>query len=382
MTYPDRHQHLLSTVVILCLSACTKPVGEAHFVPVQVVRHEVRPSATAGPGEVISDRFDDTYQAHVLTLPVVAPPSGELFVFLPGTGAQTSSFDWIAQFAAFHGTPTLTLAYDNTLSIEAACNDGVVAGCRRDDVACDESARREALYGRSTHDSACIDVPDHDAIVHRTLRAVQWLAEAFPEDGFERFLDEEGTALQWSRIGVGGWSQGGGHSGLLAGDHELARAVYLSKGAGAVLCGELPPAQQAQWGCDPSLTTATATQPEQADALAVPAPWTSEPRATPSDRQRGAVHLQELAMLYSLETFVAFGMIRSERDTVDIASVDDPSDPAGPLATGQVYVTGARPSCGPTDFHPSMATDECLALLRHGVPVLADAYSWMFAPHP
>jgi len=363
-------------------SSCTKPSSEAYFTPVEVARHEVRPSATAGPGEAISDHFEDTYQPHVLTLPVVVPPSGELFVFLPGTGAQTTSFDWIAQFAAFHGTPTLTLAYDNTLSVEAACNDGVVAGCQRDDVACDESVRREALYGRSTHDSACIDVPDHDAIVHRTLRAVQWLSTQFPEDGFERFLEEEGAALDWSRIGVGGWSQGGGHAGLLAGDHELARAVYLSKGAGAVRCGELTPEQQAQWNCDPSLATATATQPEQADALAVPAPWANQPRATPSDRQRGAVHLDEQAILYSLETFIAFGMLSSERDALDIDTIDDPSDPEGALATSRAYVTDARPSCGPTDFHPSMATDECLSLLRHGVPALADAYTWMFAPHP
>lgn len=369
----------MPTLVTLVLAGCAPSGGSHHFVQVPVHRIEVLPSATAAPGEVLADRVDGERRPHVVTSPTLGLPSGELFVFLPGSGTSPIEYDWLASFAAFHGTPTLSLAYENGQSVEERCGEGTLPGCRGDDPTCDESVRLESLYGRSTHDSVCIDVPDEEALVHRLLRAVQYLAATYPEAGFGRHLSADGEALEWSTLAVGGWSQGGGHAGLLGRDVRLARAIYLSKGAGAVECRQLPPEQQARWACDPTLAEEDVETLEQAAAVAVPAPWVVAPRATPPEAEHGAVHASENAALYSFETFEAFGLLDDVGEVLDLDTYDGPLD-GGPLAVARVVTTAATPACAPTDFHPSMAVDHCLALGDDGIPVVADAYSWFFAP--
>ncbi len=362
----------------LSCAPTAEPTGP-HYQPVPVHRIRVRPSDTAAPGETLSDLVGGEPRDHVVTYPVDGPRTKELFVFLPGTGASSERFDWLANFAAYHGIVSVALAYENGDSVESDCREGSIPGCMDDDVDCEESVRLEALYGRSVHDSECIDVPDEEAIIHRAVRLVQWLDAKFPDDGFDVHLSPDGEDLAWDTVSFGGWSQGGGHAGLIARDHLLARAIYISKGAGAAHCYQLPPDEQEVWGCDPTLTLETATTREQLADLVVPAPWVFDERATPPTRERGAVHLLEDAELYSFETFQAYAMIDSREDVVDLdvfgfpASLDE-------LADTRVVTTAATPTCGPGEFHRSMASDLCMAMRDDGLPVLADAYTSFFAP--
>jgi hypothetical protein len=144
---------------------------------------------------------------------------------------------------------------------------------------------------------------------------------------------------------------GGGHAGLIARDHAVARAVYVSKGAGAV--------------------------DADGDGQPEPAPWADDPRAMPPARQFGSTHEGETAWQYSPEVFRLWEL----GDYLNIhAFTNYPDDYAQYDCTHLVSTAAPVPAtCHTTDPHPSMATDDCLALGSDGLPILAPAYYYFLA---
>ncbi len=197
------------------------------------------PTAT---GEGITAGFGD----HVVAVPG-GDPRGELLVFFPGTGAEPNWYSTFLEQAAGLGYHVIGLAYPNDLSVNFDLCQGST------DPRCAVDAREEILRGT---DAPGLDlaIPPQDSAIPRLVAALEHLTETDPGGGWDRYLDPDATPT-WSRIATAGHSQGGGHAAFLARSEEVARVVLLD-----------------------------ATEP---------APWTTEPMATPASRMWGLAHADE-----------------------------------------------------------------------------------------
>jgi hypothetical protein len=132
--------------------------------------------------------------------------------------------------------------------------------CRYDSDPDSFEAFRMAIIhgGNSDH----IRVKDYDSIESRLKKLLVALQQARPRENWGQFLDE-GGGIAWERIAVSGQSQGGGHAGLIAVKHRVARVLMFGAPK------------------DSSL------------ALRGPARWYSEPKATPISRFFAINHLQD-----------------------------------------------------------------------------------------
>lgn len=340
--------------------------GLATVPTVPVTSALVRPSDTARGGETIDDVVQMQLKRHVVSAPTnAADRNGQLFVWMSGSGAEPGNYDTIVGLGTAAGYVTVSLAYDNETSVGDRCGVPMDPVCGAANPDCEAGVRQEMIYGSAVHDSPCVDVTPANAIEHRILRLVQYLAQNVPQSGASSFLTGGGTALDWSKIAVGGWSQGGGHAGMLARDHLVARAIYASKGADSALC-PLTVSDPAM--CD--LDGDGVLTPGNDDELLVPAPWATAPRMTPGGRQFGAVHGLEGAWNYSPEVFALYGMgAKGTAVDLDVAGGDYAA-----YACRHTFVTRSTPACGPTDYHKSMALDGCLARTASGAAVLAPFY--------
>ncbi|MGH1345093.1 MAG: BPSS1187 family protein [Nannocystales bacterium] len=244
-------------------------------------------------GVAISDGY-----VHLYAEPT-GPARGELFVFLPGSNAPPGWYELILQLAAAGGYHVLGLAYRNEVNLSDACGGGGPEGCQY-------NARREVIYGANM--SGLVSVTPPDSIHNRLVRALQYLE-------WDEYL--QGEVPRWSSIAFAGHSQGGGHVGVLAQDHDVARAVLVSG-------------------------------TESAD-------WTEQPMATPSDRLFGFVHVEDGNYGAMTNSWSNLG-IPGPPTSVD--SVDPP------YASHQL--TTALPSSNP---HASPAADEDTPLGVDDLPV-------------
>lgn len=343
------------------------PIADSALTVAQIL-----PSMTARGGETINDTLQGTFKRHYLVAPADGRPlRDELFVFLAGSGAEPQNFTWILNVAAAAGYRAVSLAYDNETSVAERCG---VAGdplCGSTNPDCERGLREEMIYGQDR--STCVDVPSADAIEHRLLRLLQYLAENTPASGAAGFLTAGGTAIDWSKMVVGGWSQGGGHAGMLARDHAVARTLYISKGADSALC---PTIESDPARCD--LDGDGQLTPGNQDELLVPTLWAHDPRATPGARQFAVLHRLEDARFYSPEAFELFGM-GAKASARSIDGLGPYPAAYADYGCAQVLTTSAPahgPACDPNDYHKSVAVDGCLARDGADVPLLAPAFHY------
>ncbi|MEZ4473343.1 MAG: hypothetical protein R3F60_21655 [bacterium] len=166
-------------------------------------------------------------------------------------------------------------------------------------------------------------------------------------------------------------------AGLVARDHAVARALYLSKGAGSVSDQQVDPATVAACTtheeCAPFGAMLPVGQPGLRNAGGRPLqqphprrlgarrggrrprrPGRQPPatRATPGNRQFGIIHREEFAYLYSPEVFEGWGM--GDRGSIVDADLGNYPDDA------QVFSTALPPN-NDCSTHQSMGADACLA---------------------
>jgi hypothetical protein len=122
-----------------------------------------------------------------------------------------------------------------------------------------------------------VQVSPANSIKNRLVKLLQYLDKNYPSDGWKSFLTSDGKDLEWSKIGVGGHSQGGGMAAIIAKNYEVARVVMFS-GAGDQVRGGKPAA------------------------------WLSEPSKTPVERYFGIVHTKESGYANILEGYTTVGL--------------------------------------------------------------------------
>jgi hypothetical protein len=185
------------------------PVARAFAGPLTV--HIVNPQAT---DPVIDQALDN----HYAWIDPTAPTNGQLFVYMPGTADVPANALLVQQMAARLGYHVIGLMYVDGTQIQGLCVG------QPDPSTCSYDARFEILTGQDV--SALVDVNVPNSIDNRLTKLLQYLAINYPQEGWSTFL--AGGHPQWSKIAVGGWSQGGAQAAFIAKFRYVARVVMFS----------------------------------------------------------------------------------------------------------------------------------------------------------
>ncbi len=186
-------------------TAVSLPIDLESIQTYTVKPANIDPAISQRPGE------------HIAYINPAIPPRNQLVVILPGTGATPDLYAQFGTTAAGVGFHTVGLVYENRGSISSRCKNS-------DDEQCAEYARLEIINGTDLSDQ--VDVNQSNSIENRLLRLLQYLHTQQPTEGWNQYF--EGDTIKWERIILVGHSQGGGHVGLLARDHVVARVIFFN----------------------------------------------------------------------------------------------------------------------------------------------------------
>lgn len=137
-----------------------------------------------------------------------------LVVHLSGTGGTPASARPYLEAFISAGLPVISLAYPNARSLGSLCgNDLEAYGL----------AREEICFG--TDASSLVTVGPADSITRRLEKTLSYLAQNYPQEGWEDFLFQ--GSVRWEKILVSGFSQGAGHALYLARTLSLKGVIML-----------------------------------------------------------------------------------------------------------------------------------------------------------
>lgn len=367
----------------MCFSNTTAPLGMGLSATRLLVRPACTDAAITGLPE----------NAHLVLIPDVVTRS-QLWVHLGGSHGKPSGSQNIGLAAASLGYRFISLAYRNETSIDERCTDPCTGLSRS--ASCEEAVRQEVLHGVDL--TPWVSVSRPESLVNRLVQLLRWLDAQRPGTGWGAFVDANGAPV-WSSLAVSGFSQGGGMAGLMARDFSLDRAVYFSKGVGAVSNlegGSSPPACTAAAPC----TVGTCCAPGDAVCASpvtdgvcmfpVPAPWAQTgrdtdadflgnglavTRATAASRQFAIVHRDEGAWLYSPTAFTTWGLSA-------FGAFTDADTGAAPWGNTHLLSTGLPPARATCSEHQSIGADACQPKVG-SLPAMLPAWRYlMSAPVP
>jgi hypothetical protein len=156
----------------------------------------------------------------VVTPNPAAQARHRLFVMLPGTGAKPAIYTLVVKEAAKQGYHGIGLAYDSAIPVGGACEHATVATCFGD-------VRMKMITGANT--TPLVPVTPGNSIVHRLHALLRYLAKTYPAEGWDQYLTRAGE-IDWTKVQVGGHSQGSGDAGFMTKLYPLARACFFSFG--------------------------------------------------------------------------------------------------------------------------------------------------------
>lgn len=141
----------------------------------------------------------------------------KLFLFIGGTGSTTWQYQTISNFAGNLGYDVINLSYPNSVAAASLANSS--------DSLAFNKYRQEVCYG--TPLSADVTVDTLNSIYTRTLKLIAYLDLTYPTQNWGQYLINP-TTLDWSKIAVGGHSQGAGHACYFAKFNAVERALMFS----------------------------------------------------------------------------------------------------------------------------------------------------------
>jgi hypothetical protein len=142
----------------------------------------------------------------------------KLFLFLGGTNSYTKAYKTISNFAGNLGFDVINLAYENAVAAASLSND-------TDSLAFDKY-RQEICLG--TNLSIAVFVDSVNSIYNRTVKLLQFLDLTYPSQNWNQYLNNGGNDLNWSKIAIGGHSQGSGHAVYFAKFNIVERVLMFS----------------------------------------------------------------------------------------------------------------------------------------------------------
>jgi hypothetical protein len=292
--------------------------------PAPLVPHIVAPKDT-------DPAIDKALDNHLAWLDTSAERNHKLLVFMPGHGAQPEMYQLVQKEAARLGYHVIGLMYVN-----GGPRLAIACGIAADPNACWEDTHLENLDGIHRNRSVVnVNVPN--SIYNRLRKLLAYLAAHYPEEDWSRFLAH--GEPKWSRIAVGGHSQGGAQAATIAKLHTVARAVLFSS----------PP-----------------------DAVHTEAPLWVATHVTPTARYWGLVHDRD----------PGFRSIRGSWDLIGMgafgaAVAPETSEP--PYGFTHMLVTDVVPQGGSfsAGAHSAPVGDDFTPLKADGTPLLRDAWRYL-----
>lgn len=227
---------VLAVILSLGLSSCTRNTETVLIEPTQ--RIEADQTGSPEPAhcrfldlEETNSQLNNWLEPHYVCSP--AEDQGEtstLFLFLPGTGATPDYYTVLSETAADAGLHVINLRYPNDKSVNLQL-------CPLDqDQDCHQKLREEIVRGGDF--SPHVDVNPENSIEGRLISSLRYLHQTYPDQGWDLYLDSDGSPV-WSSIIVSGHSQGAGHAIFLGSSYDVQRVIAF---AGVdVRRGELAP---------------------------------------------------------------------------------------------------------------------------------------------
>ena len=182
---------------------------------------------------------------HYVWLPAARKAKKRLFVFMPGTGNKPVDYQYFSGEAARAGYHVIGLMYRNDKAIESVCPENRDPSkpprAMSPDEDCSGKMRLETLTGVDPPADISTDVTVSvaNSIDYRLTKLLVYLDGKSPHDGWSRFLKD--GEPDWSRIAVGGQSQGAGQAALIAQLRHVPRVVMLSGPPDSRRPNEMPP---------------------------------------------------------------------------------------------------------------------------------------------
>lgn len=144
--------------------------------------------------------------------------TNKLFLFFGGTGSSSSAdYNALRLHAANLGFDFINLSYPNNIATASLANDS-------DSLAFDKY-RQEVCFGTPISNDVTVD--SLNSIYIRTLKLIQYLDLTYPLQNWGQYLVTP-FSLDWSKIIVGGHSQGSGHACYLAKHFSVDRVLMFS----------------------------------------------------------------------------------------------------------------------------------------------------------
>lgn len=303
------------------------PAISGSLVTLQVAPRDTDPAITNWPNK------------HLIAFDSSAPARHELFLFLPGTGADPTVYSIaIIKQAAANGFDAISLSYPNTFS-PSVCTSNT-------NPACFETVRQQILTGGAADPRAAVSVAD--SLENRLVKLLQYLAVNQASRSWAGYLD--GSIPRWSAIRLAGHSQGASMAAFIAIQHQVDRVTLFSG--------------------------PTDVSPD--GVLTRPAFWIRDHGATAASRYYAFTHLRD-------ETGVNF---IAAWTMLDLKGADAPvliDDSQTPFRHSHVLVTDAAPAPvtprpGPETtmpYHLIVAGSRLLPLTASGQPVFASAWQYL-----
>lgn len=313
-----RFRALLATcalgVVVLLLAACT--TGPAP---------RPSPSATSN-GRLFQFRLPylraDPDDPNARNIARHGAPGAPLLLFLPATGAVPSDYSEFLDTASGLGFSVLGLDYFNRgRSLTRTCGP---------DVDCYGKFQRNRFDG--TRPSRFSRVGEANSILTRLRAAFDYLERHDRAGDWQRFRDDDGRGIRWSRLVVSGHSQGGGEAAFISHYRSVHGVLMFAS---------------------PVETYQDAT-----------AGWIERPGRTPPDRMWGLDDTGDMYYDRITPTWARLGM-----GTVDL-------DDAVPVPTGSRVLLSSLALGTPREAHGRIVGD-ATPRVADGTPRLAPTWRWM-----
>lgn len=142
----------------------------------------------------------------------------KLFLYIGGTGSETNDYKLISEFAGKQGFDVINISYPNDVAAASLKSST--------DILAFDTYRQEICYG--TNLSSAVTVDSLNSISTRTVHLINYLHATYPSQNWNQYLSSSNT-LDWTKIAVGGHSQGSGHAAYF-GKHETPERIIMLSG--------------------------------------------------------------------------------------------------------------------------------------------------------
>jgi hypothetical protein len=276
-------------------------------------------------------------EPHLAMRDASVSPTGQLFVFFPGSTFVPSDYQLLLKTAAHQGYLTIGLRYPNDWNAGGLVDAG--------DPNCTERARLEMFDGVDRTQN--FSVGPTDSIHHRLVALLEYLDRAHPGEGWGAFLSS-GEPV-WTSIVIAGHSLGSGEAALIGLRYSTARVLMFS-----------------------------GPQDHCSGSGSVASPWVRAPGMTPTMKFFGFAHLEDPVEPLQLS---AWSQLDIDRFGMPAASVNvdihnPPYENAHELKTDALPATG---SYADPHAHRSTAVDADTPR-SGGVPVFDPVWRYMMGP--